>query len=593
MTLRLTVKTVSLPTLLQGYAVLRVPPHQRVYGWGEPPVERLLGDCGLRVSGKRSIIFNRPQQPWLFLGTIYLSRHGADDDVDIADGQQRIVTLTILYAVARDLETDPVRRAALIDYIEARSLAPAAHAPNRFRLILKDVDAEFFQTWVQEPGATLRPFVKSGTTASEPVLRPEADDEDDDLLDGLSESQRNIIANRDLIAAQLSGLSDAARGLFLDSLAANSEVVVITAPSIEDARNAYASTYKRGLRQAETDILKSELIGGAGPAVRDSLAQHWDECEAGIGKEAFEDLLEFLVRIHSQSRATYDLQTSLMDTFALPHQVQPFIETVLVPYAGCYRQILEATVDAAGGVFGSVRDRTRLRRINAHLESLLRFGNTEWRASALVTLKSFSGDLASIADTLAGLERMTAVHAIVGVDPSHALEAHAAVSKEILQAGRMPLTSLAISDTLVADARETLLSEKFGTRNRCRTAVLLKLNDLAAGEAVRIKPKSATVEHILPLNPDSKSQWRGAFRHPKSGRFAGARYQNRLGNLTLLSAPDNRKVANKEYPFKRTVLKASTYALSNQAANAKLWNIGAVEARGEALLQQLVKCWNL
>ena len=71
---------------------LMVPPNQRSYAWEESHVQTLFED----LSGAISV----GSQPY-FLGTLVLTQ-GDTDRLEVADGQQRLATTSILIAAIRD-----------------------------------------------------------------------------------------------------------------------------------------------------------------------------------------------------------------------------------------------------------------------------------------------------------------------------------------------------------------------------------------------------------------------------------------------------------------------------------------------------------
>src|SRR5262245_8656056 len=80
--------------LLRGATQLIVPPYQRAYAWGEVEVERLLNDF---------------DSDSCFLGTSVRQRAG-DGIFHVIDGQQRMMTLTLVIAFLRDIcEALPVK----------------------------------------------------------------------------------------------------------------------------------------------------------------------------------------------------------------------------------------------------------------------------------------------------------------------------------------------------------------------------------------------------------------------------------------------------------------------------------------------------
>lgn len=73
-----------------------IPDYQRPYSWGDEQVFKLWDDIIEAYNNQNSNYF---------LGTI-VTTNGKDNRYDIIDGQQRITTLTILFAVIRSFVTE-------------------------------------------------------------------------------------------------------------------------------------------------------------------------------------------------------------------------------------------------------------------------------------------------------------------------------------------------------------------------------------------------------------------------------------------------------------------------------------------------------
>ena len=115
----------------------------------------------------------------IFLGSVVLIK-GDDPDAQIVDGQQRLTTLTILLAVLRYLF--PEYAADLTPFLYERGSAIIG-TPNRYRLLLRERDAQFFQEYIQDENGIER--LKTLNSAS------------------LSDSQRNIQDNAMLFLDRL------------------------------------------------------------------------------------------------------------------------------------------------------------------------------------------------------------------------------------------------------------------------------------------------------------------------------------------------------------------------------------------------------
>jgi hypothetical protein len=540
----------SLAELLTYYDHYTVPEFQRVYGWRETELDRLFSDFQTAMLGT-TVRF--------FLGTIYLATPGGRSEALIADGQQRILTATMIHAAARDLADN----LAEADRLHAALTTPGG---RDFRFMPRDRDAAFFRKWVQERGATLLPL-------------PDHTADDTDAPE-LSESQLNIIRNRDAIVERLRALGPEGRRRLIE-FHGKITLVVITTDTVEEARNAYASTQTRGLRQSETDKLKAELIGDCPPALRERLAGQWEECEAKLGRDNFTELFHHLIVIESERRPQHALEADLFRVFNLPRNIAAFFEDVLVPSAEAYDRICRA---------GEATTR-KTRKIDGALVSLLRCTHAAWKAPVLLAVRELSGAPRQLEPFLADFERLACVLMINGTDPNQIQERYLSVIRT-LKKKAFGGPSLHIGAKDLDLARRNLQSPRFALRDRFRMPVLLKLNDLLAKEAQPIDPRNVSCEHILPVNPPRSGYWRKSFRG-RDGRFSGSIFTHMLGNVTILTHLQNREADNSSYDVKRRILKTSGFALSKHAAAEKIWNAEVVARRSDALFELLARCWRL
>ncbi|KAB2920187.1 MAG: DUF262 domain-containing protein [Hyphomicrobiaceae bacterium] len=563
MPIQLRTAAMSLAKLLTYRERFAVPEYQRVYGWRETELDRLFSDLetAMRRHGRRGDL-----EPCFFLGTIYLAAADDKGEAQIADGQQRILTANMIYAVARDLAEDQSEA----DRLHALLLTPDG---SGFRFAPRDRDGPFFRRWVQERGATLRPLL---------IDSAPHDGEADAAEHGLSESQLNIIRNRDSIIDKLIALGPEGRGRLLEFLAAGTSVVVITASTLDEARNAYASTQTRGLRQSETDKLKAELIGDCPETLRARLAGQWEECEAALGKDDFAEIFHHLIFIESERRPQHALEADLFRVFDLPHEIESFIDRTLVPCAQSYRRICTAGASAP----------RRLRRINGFLVSLLRTTHNTWKAPALLALCEFGEDPAALERFLRDLERLAAVLMIIGADPNKTIECYARVIHDIKRKTIAKGTALEIDAKDLARARECLEDRRFAMRERFRMPVLLKLNDLLGGEVEPIDPRQVSCEHILPRNPPRRGPWRAAFRRG-DGAYEGGHYTHAIGNMAILTHTQNREADTSAFEVKRKILKGSGFALSKDAAKDKVWTPEVIRRRSGRMCALLFDYWRL
>ena len=142
-----------------------IPSFQRAYIWKTENILQLVSDLDDACKS--------PGTPY-FLGSLILVREG-DNRYDVIDGQQRLVSLSIIIAVLRDLERDP----DLMRQLDALLVEPGDKLRGIVtepRLTLRERDAAFFREHVQEDN-----------------LESVFDMNDDDLA---TAAQRNIVAKR-------------------------------------------------------------------------------------------------------------------------------------------------------------------------------------------------------------------------------------------------------------------------------------------------------------------------------------------------------------------------------------------------------------
>lgn len=119
--------------------VFRIPDYQRPYSWTTEQARELLEDLLGFVQANNGAVADMPTY---FLGSIVLIKADAPE-ADVVDGQQRLTTLTLLLAAIR-ANINPNLRNQITKrlYDEGDTFAGTE---DRFRLTLRERDAEFFQ----------------------------------------------------------------------------------------------------------------------------------------------------------------------------------------------------------------------------------------------------------------------------------------------------------------------------------------------------------------------------------------------------------------------------------------------------------------
>ena len=129
--------------------IFTIPLYQRPYSWTTEQAGELLDDL-LSFIGSDTTVSIDALSPY-FLGSIVLIKDDSTPDAEVVDGQQRLTTVTILLSVLRQTIATSKFSAALTDYLYQEG-NPLEGNPNRYRLTLRERDADFFRIHIQDAG---------------------------------------------------------------------------------------------------------------------------------------------------------------------------------------------------------------------------------------------------------------------------------------------------------------------------------------------------------------------------------------------------------------------------------------------------------
>ena len=225
---------------------LEIPPFQRPYAWESEQAAELLSDLLYAMD-------NPDVNGGLyFLGSIVLVKSLTEAQSRVIDGQQRLTTLTILLSVLRDLTSDAETRMRRREYVYQKPNADRG-LKERYRLLLRERDREFFAKYVQHPGATDN--------------LPETS-----RLEG---SHKQIAENAHFFRSQLEIMPEDRRNSLVAFIVQHCYLVVVAVPTPESARRIFTVLNARGLDLKPTDILKADLLERAHRDQESILAERW------------------------------------------------------------------------------------------------------------------------------------------------------------------------------------------------------------------------------------------------------------------------------------------------------------------------------
>jgi hypothetical protein len=564
----LPIASLPLGRLLGGSAAYTIPSFQRPFAWGVNEARQLLDDVS-RASG---IDGDDQAEPDYFLGMVLLlcprsaglpgiDRHEPEtsapaEPYQIIDGQQRLLTLTILFAVLRDL-TDPAspdveRVSAMVSLA-----APAIDADDmtvalpRYRLGLNGRERGFFQRNVQRAGAC-----RDASEREEPP----------------SGAARSMIEVRDVFVAALVPLEAEARRQLADYLIRSCHVVVMLSHDVDRAHRLFTVVNERGKPLQRKDILKAGLfaeVAADNPAPQ----RQWEEAEQLLGSD-FEDFVSHLKSAHGRHDGR--IVAGMRDLIREVGGPAPFMSDVLLPYARIHAGITSAASAVELAVVPYAR----------HLVYLNRLNGSEWKPAAMLTLRKYSGQPEIALALIAAIDRFAHLLRLLGYGSGKRVSRFRAVIHEIESGGATggdaDVFQLSRDEIKVAVYN---LRDLYERSSQISKVMLLRINDTIEGRLRLVDHGEFSIEHVLPQRPKASSVWREAIRDPELRERA----TESLGNLTLVPKHLNQKARNNDFEVKRAILEAaldadSDFAITRDVLMAESWELSTIIARERRFL---------
>lgn len=520
---------------------LKVPRYQRPYTWTDSEVRELMQD--LWAAYKR-------KAPFYFIGQIVLVKN--QGKFEISDGQQRLATLTMLFAYARDRM--PARAKPF------QSLILDGDAP---RLVLRDEDAGYFRGMVQEPGQ-MKALARAQDTGNESK----------DLF---------ALAAR-TIESELAKIEDDRElDAFMSYVARCCTLNVVDADERGCAQTVFHTLNKRGSPLSSADILKSDLIENSklSHAESEAAARKWEEIEALFEREDFARLLymmPFLLTGES-IRSPGDLGSfrSAIDNAGGAYK---FLFEQLPRYALALRSIFAGSINVGAASI----------EVNRRVALMKQVGNWDWAPAAIAFLAEHSHEPERARKFFQALDRFTFACELAVIDNRVREKRYAvAVKKAGDDKALYSENGLLLSE--IENDRFIYNLNRSRKRDRQRRLLMMRLEAAMPGGHLLTMTDDVTVEHILPKN--GGPWWNERFPDP----VLREELANLLGNLLLITYEQNKEADNKPYAKKREVYferpNAPVHAVTEDIHTIGDWTFQAIEMRHERLVRILCEDWGL
>lgn len=535
-----------------------IPTFQRPYAWKVEQTLQLLDDLEDSLGGGSAESY--------FLGSIVLVRRDEPSAYDVIDGQQRLTTLTILLSVLRGLSTqsDVVGD---IDELLREKGSTLTNKAARPRLAIRPRDTDFFRAYVQEKGQI--PALLA--------VKPESLKTD---------AQRAVVKNATALHNKLVKWDEDKRLLLLKRMIQRTYLVVVSTEDIDSAYRIFSVMNARGLPLSAADIFKSSVVGALPETEADAYGVKWDDAEQQLGNTAFSELFQHVRMIYAKDRGRQNLlrefPEQVLNQF-LPHNARAFVDEVLVPYANADSHIRNQNYQASAGA----------EAVNAWTTRLSMIDNNDWRPPALWMVKNHSDEPEQLAALLKRLERLAASMLVRHVYSTPRANKYAELLKQLDAGDGVDAVAFDLSDREKVETLQWLNGEVY-LATSSRKYVLLRLDESLAGSSgVVYTHKILTVEHVLPQNPRSDSQWRKVFTDDQRELWT-----HRLANLVLLNRQKNSAASNEDFEKKKSGYfggknGVANFAVTTQVLSQPEWTPAVLEQRQKDLLKYLAAEWEL
>lgn len=546
---------------------LTVPPNQRSYAWEDRHVENMLQDLNEAITN---------DDDEYFLGTIVLIQPPRTIP-SIADGQQRLATVTILLARLRDqlFRLKRVAGAQAIDNDYLRNIDMETEE-RLARISLNLEDNEYFKACIlsspADAGFSVEARVADAARPSNKRLsRASA------LIEEFIEDLLKPVRHENQPATLVRWVK------FLEH---NTSIVIVRAEDEIGAYRIFETMNDRGLRASQADILKNYFFSKSGLRLAE-VQMMWSAITGAVeslGGDENDRLVTYLrhlwITTHGPTKdrelaakikdeitgETKTLQFLRDASAAVPHYVALWSSRhpKWLSYSAATRQSVE-----------TIAVHLQIQQIRPLMFAVARFFDPVEADKAFRLFVSWSVRFL----IFGGRGGM--------LDTQYSLRAQDVGTGRITTAAQL---RDAMKEYVPVDAE---FEEAFATarvsrprlaRYYLRAIDKMIKNDPQPEYVANDEAEQITLEHVLPLSPSQN--WGISDEDAQAA-------QRLLGNMVLLRASQNRDVGNLSFDEKKKVFKQSGYSVTNEVATFTAWSMAQIRDRQAAMAKTAVKTWSL
>ena len=529
----------------------KIPIYQRSFAWHKENVRELFDD----------ITNSYPNE--YFIGTIVVTDKG--DYLEIVDGQQRLVTISLFFIAVRDFlkEIGETKKA---DVIENEFLVKESYKEEerKQRLILNNIDNDFYSRILIE-GKKFEP-----TRASHERLI-----EAYDFL-------KSFIMNK-YNSEGLNGILD-----LTDFIKDKLLVIIVTVSDDVNAFTVFETLNDRGLILSQTDLIKNYLFNKASDRIseaQDKWTRFTGAIESGISEEEILNYIRYCWSSKHGLTREKELYKNIKEKIKNKNQVITLLSN-LEKNSEIYLAILNPNHPFWSNFPPECSE---------YIGELLELRLIQNRPLLIAILEIWKEKPEEVKKALKLIVSWSVRNLITGAIGSGTLEKEFSRQAKLINEGKISnakellnsVRNLIPTDEQFQKAFEiTSVSKAYIARyylrkieQACRTTLEL--------EPIK-NPEKVNLEHILPENPtDLQKDW------PSFDENLHKTYYRRIGNLTLLDKKMNSDIGNGPFKGKKEVYKDSELIITKKIEEYNDWTTSEIEKRQKEFAKKAVKIWDL
>ena len=506
-----------------------IPVYQRPYVWKSEDISKLLDDLALAMTE----IPENPNFEYFFGSFVFQSRAAGSEngqkflENDLLDGQQRMATLLMLFAVIRDLVGDSDTKDECQECIyQKKGIHKKIPEQTRLVYVTHPKVTAFINDYIKEKDGTIK----------EDKLKMETKISDDPSVVNMANAvlmmHKFFSENPDTDPTKL-----------FDFLLNNVLFIYVSTEDREDAFRLFRALNDSGVRLRSSDILKATNLAELKTSdERIMHAEMWEDAEGGFGndRDGFERFLNYVRTILVKDKARLELIDEFEQKIYKPKLLNKGLKTfeLIETYLNHYNELLEG--------------QNYQKASNSHefdnLLMVMQAGllGTDWMPPLLRYFDKFQYQ--RIFDFLKLLDIKYSADWIGRRSPTERIMAMIKIIKVIDAVDNVEdVFNPKFNSDCFEINKESLIPEIKGPvyGNRFARYLLLKLDYFYADHDTPMNVKKLSVEHILPQNPAEDSSWVEDFSPEER-----AEWTHKIGNLVLITGNKNPRLGRLDYPVK-------------------------------------------